>query len=91
MSKIDELIKTVKENENLEGYFALVFNLPNQEKPEIIINVSESIPDKIKYILANYNPDLTSKHNSEVKIIGYGMFEFFEDIAYFYDSFFEEE
>lgn len=54
-----------------DGYFAVLVKLPNQEKPELIVNFAESIPTKIEYYRYNYNEDNTLKANPNVRILKY--------------------
>lgn len=62
------------------GYIGVVVKLPNQDRPELIVNLPESMPTKVNYYLNAYNPDLTLKTNPQVQILGYGWHLEFEDL-----------
>lgn len=43
--------------------------MPNQEKPEIIMNYNSSIDTKLKYYLDTYDDNLVHKNNPEIQIV----------------------
>jgi hypothetical protein len=76
---IEEIMKTSLEKfteflekyQDKDGFIGVLVKLPNQEKPELIVNLPESLYIKIPYYKNAYNPDLTLKTNHEVRILSY--------------------
>lgn len=61
-------------------YFAVAVRLPDLEKPEIIINPKDNLPEKIKYYLKNYDDELKLIHNPAIQIVGITFGNSFEEI-----------
>jgi len=72
------------------GFIGVIVSLPNQDQPELIINVPESLATKITYYKTAYNPDLTLKANHNVKIISYNWVFDFDMLEQIYRKYLEE-
>lgn len=72
------------------GYVGIIIKLPNQDKPELIVNLPESLLNKMEYYKYAYNPDLTLIANPKVRILGYFYVCEFEDLENYYKQYLEE-
>ncbi len=90
VNNLEKFTKFLQEHQDDGGFIGVIVNLPNQDKPELIVNVPESLVTKIPYYNIAYNPDLTLKTNIEVKIIGYCWVSDFETLQENYERFLEE-
>lgn len=66
MKEMVQFFKDVKEK-GLDMVIKL--KMPNQEKPEIIMNYNKSIDTKLEYYQKTYTDDLVHKNNSDIQII----------------------
>lgn len=72
-TQLEKLIDFLEENKDHVGLLVgIVMKLPNQPKPELQVNYTQSLQNKINYFKAAYNPDLTLKANPEVKVLRWG-------------------
>lgn len=69
-----ELIEFIMAVKKKGDDIAIKLQIPNQEKPEIIMNYNASIDTKLKYYIETYDDNLIHKNNSEIRIIdAFGM------------------
>ena len=69
-----ELIEFIMAVKKRGDDIAIKLQIPNQEKPEIIMNYNASIDTKLKYYIETYDDNLIHKNNSEIRIIdAFGM------------------
>jgi uncharacterized protein YsxB (DUF464 family) len=90
VNRLEKFIKFLQDYQNEGGFIGVMVSLPNQDKPELIVNVPESLITKITYYSNAYNPDLTLKTNPEVKIVSYCWVSHFETLAENYERLLEE-
>ena len=92
MSKtsLEEFIDFLDSFKESGGFIGVIMSLPNQEKPELIVNVPKSLIIKSQYYKTAYNPDLTLKNNPDVKIISYNWTTDFELLGKIYATHLEE-
>lgn len=73
MTKKEEFIdflRIVADN-NDEGFVGVVVKLPDQETPELIINLPDALHQKANYFQNAYDEDLKLHLNPEVRILKY--------------------
>lgn len=73
-----------------DGYIGVVMTLPGQQQPELIVNLPESITNKVEYYRNAYSPDNTLKVNPKVKITGYAWTMDFEMLSEVLDTHIKE-
>lgn len=84
MNTLEKFIKFLQYYQDKGGYIGVIVCLPNQDKPELIINIPESLITKINYYHYTYNPDLTLKTNDNVRIVSYNWVQDFEMLQEIY-------
>jgi hypothetical protein len=87
---LDFLYERATDDRFKVGYVGVIIKLPNQDKPELIINLPESLLNKMNYYKHAYNPDLTLISNPEVRILGYCYALEFDDLENCYKQYLEE-
>lgn len=90
MNSLEKFISFLQKYQDWGGFIGVIVKLPNQDKPELIVNVPESLVTKIPYYQTAYNPDLTLKTNPEVKIVSYSWVIDFEILGENYERYLEE-
>ena len=90
MNSLEKFINFLQKYQDEGGFIGVIVSLPNQDKPELIVNVPESLVTKITYYQNAYNPDLTLKTNPSVKIVSYSWVSHFETLAENYERLMEE-
>lgn len=63
--------------DNKYKYVAVIIKDERNPKPEIIINMQESMENKFKYYLDAYDEDLRLKNCQHIRIIGVSFFDEF--------------
>lgn len=90
MNSLEKFINFLQKYQDEGGFIGVIVNLPNQDKPELIVNVPESLVTKIPYYQNAYNPDLSLKTNPNVKIVSYSWVLDFEMLGESYQRYMEE-
>lgn len=78
LTDLEEVFKEAIDDYLLVG---VAIKLPNLDKPEIIINPSENMEEKLKYYKNAYNDDLTLKTCKDIQIIGAYASDYADDIV----------
>jgi hypothetical protein len=90
MNSLEKFIDFLRVHQEDGGFIGVIVKLPNQDKPELIVNVPESLVTKIPYYQNAYNPDLTLKTNHNVKIVSWSWTVDFELLGQNYERYLEE-
>lgn len=80
LEKLIDFLESNKDHENL--LIGIIMKLPNQPEPELQVNFSQSLQNKINYFKVAYNPDLTLKANPEVRVLRWGWDIVLEGLEY---------
>jgi len=67
--KMEDLINFFLEAKRNGRDVGIKLKMPNQTKPEIILNYNSSIDTKLEYYKKTYDDNLIHKNNSEIQII----------------------